>query len=373
MIDVEFYERSIFTAYDMPAYLIVKSDVDFMLKAYEDSIIYIDDTLTGTIRRAGTQLIRLWDYNAHGDPSTGRGIYTVTVELYDSGGRLLLTKKLKYLYDRYAYLVSFVDETGSNLGVDMTIMLARSLDVFFIQRFADKVELPPLSAGDKLVIEAYRVKDGNKYMYVAVNPTLAQSTTIKLTPNSANAVTVVYDISQLGWLSYIPGSSTFISFLSWVSAGRIPYIVADWISRQLGITNAIIDVRVDGNYLYVTYENDPVPILAAILFLAKLFAAVFIVYLLVNAFVAYISYETQKLVTEQNRQYYEAQKSVLQYAKEKGLTPQETQRLMEQVKPPQVSSTAAEQMTNTIEQLKQMLLIAIGGAIVITVLSLARK
>lgn len=369
MIDVKFYERNVFTAYDMPAYLIVKSDVSFMLKAYEGSTVYIDDTLTGTVRQAGTVIVKLWDTNPHGDPSVGRGIYTVTVELYDTSGSLQLEKKLKYLYDVAAYVVTFKDESGYDLAVDTTIILVRGSDAFYVRYFGSTVSIP---TADKMVIEAYRSKDNRKYMYVAVNPPLSTNTVVKLTPNAYNAVTVVYDLSKLSWLSYVPGSSLFIQFALWAST-RIPYIIADWISRQLGITNPIVDVKVDGNYLYVTYENDPVPILAVIVYLAELFAWAFVAYLLVQAFTAYITYEVQKLATEQSKQYYDAQRLVLQYAQEKGLSPQETQQLMQQMKPPQVSSTAAEQMSNTIEQLKQMLLIAIGGAVVITVLSLSKK
>ena len=373
MADVKFYERNIFTSYDMPAYIIVSSNIPFMLKAYEGNTVYVDDTLTGNVRQAGTHIIKIWDTNIHGDPAVNPGVYSVTVELY-SGSTLVFSKNIKYWYGKTAYIVTFKDENMYDLSVDSTFLILHGSDLFYIHYFGSNVSLPSIGSYDKVVIEAYRNKDNKKYMYFALNPTLSYNTIIQLSPNTSNSITLVYDLSKL---SMIPGVDIFLRFISWIGVANIPHIVADWISRQFNISNNIIDVRVDGNNLYVTYENDPIPILLVIIYLVEILAWVFVAYLLVNAYVSYTTYETQKLANEQSKQYYDTVNKITEYAQSNNLSPQDTQRLIQQVRPPVVSSTSANNMftqfSNNIEQLKQMLLIAIGGAIVITVLSIAKK
>lgn len=377
MVDVRFYERNIFTSYDMPAYIIVNSEQPFMIKAYEGNALYIDDTLTGNVRQAGIQVIKLWSQNPHGDPAVNKGVYEVTVEIYNSSSSLILSKKLKYWYDKTGYTITFKDEDFYDLSVDSTLIIVHDNSLFYIRYFGSTLSFPMINISDKFIIEAYRTKDNKKYMYFAVSPQIPSNALIQLSPNSGNSVTFDIDITQLNALSFIPGASIFLRFISWIGVDRIAYIVADWISRQFGIPNNIIDVRLDGNILHITYENDPIPILAIIIYLAELLAWVFVAYLLVNAYVSYTSYETQKLANEQSKQYYDTVNKITEYAQSNNLSPQDTQRLIQQVRPPVVSSTSADntftQFSNNIEQLKQMLLIAIGGAIVITVLSIAKK
>ena len=85
--DVEFAIANIVSAVDQPLYLWVKNPLNtqYQLKVYEKTatgqIIYIDDTATNTVRQ-GDQLVKLYDQNPHGDPSSREQIFSVVVEVY---------------------------------------------------------------------------------------------------------------------------------------------------------------------------------------------------------------------------------------------------------------------------------------------------
>ncbi|MEM4847777.1 MAG: hypothetical protein QW794_08480, partial [Thermosphaera sp.] len=224
-----------------------------------------------------------------------------------------------------------------------------------------------------------------KYYYVATEPTLHFTTALKLYPVTKVTVAVRYDLTPL--LS-IPIISEFVKFVLWlgVKAVGLAIQIGRVVSRAVGIDLPIVgaEYNPDTKELVVYYEVDPVPVLAYVLAIVVAVATAAVVIYYFNAVkeitVVEKTYNTYELVKQMYDQYTRTIREVVEYAK---TTPDPTRTLLELIpliSPPNVPLEAvkevvkdSERKDTMIEDLKKMLILGIGGAIVITALSMARR
>ncbi|MCL7390203.1 MAG: hypothetical protein LZ173_09805, partial [Thaumarchaeota archaeon] len=119
MVKIDWSNRSVFTSYDMPAYLYLDTEGDTVrLKIYEVyggiTTVYIDDTATNT-NRSGQMLVKIWDTSVHGSPPSAPAIYEITVEIYNINNELRESKKLKYKYVQSNTMLNFKRPDGVDL------------------------------------------------------------------------------------------------------------------------------------------------------------------------------------------------------------------------------------------------------------------
>ncbi|MEM2383195.1 MAG: hypothetical protein QW521_03395 [Desulfurococcaceae archaeon] len=385
MGDVKWVYGNIFTSYDMSAEIMVDVGYAHRLKVYEaGDIVYIDDTITGT-NRPPSHIIQVWSENPHGSPPTVPVIYTVYVDVYDTNNVLKERFTLKYLYGSPRYTVYINDEYGTSLISSIYYAYTVGSDVFGRTVTASYFRLPEKPFESKLFVEVIAQKDSKKYYYVATEPTLYTSTVLKLYPVTKVMVAVRYDLTPL--LS-VPIISEFVKFVLWlgVKAVDLAIQIARVISRAIGIDLPIVGAEYNSGTkeLVVYYEVDPVPVLAFVLAIVVAVATAAVAIYYFNAVkeitVAEKTYSVYELVKQMYDQYTRTIKEVAEYAK---TTPDPTKTLLELlplISPPNVSLEAArkavedsEKKDTMIEDLKKMLILGIGGAVIITALSMARR
>lgn len=385
MGDVKWLDGNIFTSYDMPAEILVDIGYTHRLRVYEsEAMVYVDDVAVGR-NRPSRHILRLWDENPHMYPPDTPVVYTVYVDVYDTNNVLKERFTLKYLYGSAKHHITVVDENNERLPSSIYCAFVVGSDVFGKYVRLDNTSLPAKPANSRLYIEIISQREGKKYYFVATDPSLGLYTTIKLYPVTRVAVAVKYDVASL---LAVPIVGELAKFIIWLGAKAINLSIqiGRSISRVMGLDLPIIgaEYNPDTKELVVYYEMDPAPILAYVLAIVVAVATAAVVIYYFNAVkeitVAEKTYSTYELVKQMYDQYTRTIKEIVEYAKTT-LDPTKTLlELLPLISPPNVSLEAvkevvkdSEKKDTMIEDLKKMLILGIGGAIVITALSMARR
>ncbi|MEM2262120.1 MAG: hypothetical protein QXK24_06685, partial [Ignisphaera sp.] len=213
MVKVSWVDKNIFTAYDMPAYITVDAGYTHRLKVYEsETIIYVDDTVTGTNRPATPYEVRVWETNPHGTPPQTPSIYNVYVDIFDTNNVLKERITLKYMYGAGKYSLNIVDENNNPFEAQIYYCVRTSGDVFVVNYYGSNISIVDRGVND-LIIEIVRNKENKKYYMVALNPTLYTNTVIRLSPRDKFIIKVTYDVSMF---NNIPILKDIYNFLMWL-------------------------------------------------------------------------------------------------------------------------------------------------------------
>ncbi|MEM4847023.1 MAG: hypothetical protein QW794_04625 [Thermosphaera sp.] len=374
---IKWLGRNVFTAYDIPARIEVNIPFVHRLKCFDEITTYVDDTITGTNRSTTPYEITLWRENPRGTPPDTPAVYRVACEVYDTGNALRERYELRYLYGKTKYLVYVYDETDGQLPGLVTYTFGTE---FFYQVPGYTVGIPERPSGYDLFLEVVGYRNGKKYYYVAKNPTLYPSTSLKIFPVSKAYVTVTYDLSTILAWTNVPVIGAFARFLAWlgVRAVQLSLAIASWFSNLIGINLPVVDARIDWEKkeLVVTYENDPAAIVIAIIVAAAVAFGIVLVLAIKDIKTAEARVEEVRLVKEIYDQYYKLVNEIVEYAK---TTPDPEKTLLDllsKLTPPQLPTETApkmSQMESDLDKLKTILMLGIGGAVVITLLSLAKR
>ncbi|MEO0133024.1 MAG: hypothetical protein ABIK73_08870 [candidate division WOR-3 bacterium] len=376
MVKVSWVKKNIFTSWDMPAYITIDAGYTHRLKVYEsETIIYVDDTVTGTNRPATLYEVRVWETNPHGTPPQTPAIYNLYVDVYDTNNVLKERITLKYMYGAGKYRINIVDENNNTFEAQIYYCIRTSSDVFADSYYGSNISIVDRGVND-LILEIIRVRDGKKYYMISKNPTLYTNTTITLYPKSEFIIKVVYDVSMF---NNIPGLKQLYNFIMWLGTRIYNVLIplAQSITNLLGIPLPIVKVEYDNGLLIVYYVNDPIPILPIIIAIVAGALGITIALVVRDILVSETTYKIEQLVHDSYTQYLNIIKEIKDFA---STTPNPEQTfidLISKITPPQVSTkdtkSTLDQKDNMISQLKDMLMLAIGGAIVIAVLLMVKK
>ena len=373
---VDWYDKSIFMVYDMPSYILVDMGYLHRLKVYEsETIIYIDDTATGTNRQATPYVVRVWSENPHGTPPYTPIVYTVYVDVYDTNNVLKERHTLKYMYVRSFYTVNFVDENDRALEMLTYVVIYRQDGVYYYKYYGSTIRIPDYG-GYNLILEASRDKDGKKYYFVKRNPELYSVTKIKVTPNNKYIVGIRIKVSELN----IPVIQDIYNYFMWLFAKGFNFslYMANVISNLLNIKVPVIKAEYDINNqeLTIYYEVDPVKLVVLAIIAAGLIGGAAIAWSIRDIFIANVKYQITEVTQQSYREYLQTIRKLTDYAQENNLTAEQTQALLDKLTPPLVSSeigNVIQQKDSLIEQLKTLLIVGIGGAALITFLMMAAR
>jgi hypothetical protein len=313
MVKVDWANRSVFTSYDMPAYIYLDAEREIVrLKVYEeynDSIaIYIDDTATGT-NRSGQMLVKIWDTNVHGSPPSTPTIYEVTVEIYDTGNRLREVKKLRYKYVRSNTVLFFKSPDGRSL---VGIINYADTQGFTIHAYGSSISL-------YYEADAYIefLRQEGKYYYIGKLSRVIEapgSYNVIIYPSRDGYIHFYIDIKidndLLRWVFNTPSVSEFADFilqLSFKATGLTLYIATRILERA-----GLSDVRVDNVEVVSTSplviriyaSQDPKTLLKAVI-VVGLVAIGILIGLIVGGHVVDIVYSLERIVAlEVSKQIY---------------------------------------------------------------------
>jgi hypothetical protein len=273
MVRVEWSNRSIYTSYDMPAYIYLDTEGDTVrLKVYEEyeggTAIYIDDTATRTNRR-GQLLIKIWDTNVHGTPPTTPAIYEVTVEIYDTANRLRSARKLRYKYVRSNTVLFFRSPDGRSL---VGIINYVDTQGFFIHAYGSSISL---YYEGEAYIEFLRQE--SKHYYIG------KLKRVVGTPGAYNVIIypsrdgyihfyidIKIDNELLRWIFNTPVISEFAGFIAQISLNihGLSLYVASKILERAGLSDIVINkvevVSTSPLTIRIHASQDPKPLLKAV-------------------------------------------------------------------------------------------------------------
>ena len=395
MVKVAFSRYNIFRAFDQPCYLYVDTEGSVVrLKVYEvvgeTTIVYVDDTATGT-NRAGAFELQIWGEVPHGVPPTDRWLFfTVFVEVYDTNNRLLETHRLNYAYTNYnAKTVEFKDSEGRYIQGNSAFYVNINNVMYYWYGFTPVIAIPtpPPGTEDRGFIEFSAQKP--KYYFVERIDKLLQrigtapGASVVLKSADRVQVSVDYDISNLSALTGIPVVGEVIRFILWLGVKVVNYglVVGNWLLRSLGVHGWMpIGCEIVSSsplVIRVYYESDPAPVVYAVVLAVVLgLVALGVAWAIRDIQVKQVEYEITKLVAQMYQQYYDTVRNVYEYAKDKPNSDEVANTILSQIQPPQVSvpevKKEMDSMASTIEQLKSIILMIIIAAVAITALRILK-
>lgn len=380
---VNWWLRNIFTTRYEESRIYVDMGYTHRLKVIDGTTTLIDDTTTGTNRSGNPYTISLWTVNPIGDPPATPIVRTVRIEVYDTNNTLRETHSLKYLYGVYKWIVGFVDENDKTLNITAVCVTRYDGDIF-VRSGIGAVSIPDVGS-NPLILELSGYQNNKKYYFVKFNPHLEWQGTaiqIKVYPRDKYIIKTTIDIPSL---SGNPALETIGNFISWLG-NRIMDInlgVATIIANALGLRAPVVKTEIDlvNGTLTLYYVNDPIPAIVIIAGVVVGIVAGVVMSIAIQCYrdirLAEVNYEARKLIYEANKQYYDTVNEIIEFSATTQ-NPQETAfKLLSLLTPPQIPtkdvSDTVQKQDDMIEQLKSMLMLAIGGAIVIAVLLMVRK
>jgi len=341
---------TLFTAFDEPLYVDVEVDRVLTIDVYMDDA---DSPFTTFTVSPPIQRVRVWSENPAGSSPTHR-VHKVIFKAQETGE----TTEIWIAYFGVGpERVEFRPGRGNILlGYITQLMIVG--DKAFIRRYEGR-RLAPINAPDhsKVFIEFTGFNENNDKFYYATRQEklllqIAGSTDVYITLNPIKniPVTIEYYIPDIPLLAILPYMSRVADviegFISWAGGGSVgEYIkrfkvgVARLISKALGIHQEIIDVQVVGNYLRVTYLMDAPPLAAIILYGLAIVAGAYVLHRLITAIRDIVIEREQTVQTVEimnairatHEERTKAIEAALEYARQQGLTPDQTLALIEAV------------------------------------------
>jgi len=379
--DVEFAIANIVSSFDQPLWLWVKNPLDtqYQLKVYERTetgiIIYIDDTATGTVRQ-GDQLIRLYDQNPHGDPTSRERIFNVIVEVYE-GGSLVYSKTLQYLFVANDTLVNFYDENGAIIMANATYVDPRG---FFKNAYVNAFGF---KYNPNAYVEFY-TETPKRYLISRLDHIFPSPGTYNITLKTVSkAQFIVYvDVNAYiqAFYRYSPPLPDWLSLIKSI----YPYVLASQIARQMGLEQAtIIRAGYDSNtgQIAIVFETDPVPALVILVLAGVAIAGLIIGLMIADTVKDIVMYQTQakyyELVKTVYTQYYQAVQSKYEFCS-KQADPVKCAQLIDSVMqvptiPAPASNSAVDEQNDIIKQLQNIILLVVFASVIVAVLGLLKR
>jgi hypothetical protein len=382
---------TLFTAFDEPFIVDIESDRDTTIDVY----VYGEDTpFTSISVTAPLTRARVWSTNPIASTPTNQAHKIIFKDRYTDEQVDIWIAYFNIRAER----VELRPSRGLNLMGYTTQMLIQG-DMAFIRRLGvRRFALINVTDNSKVFHEFIGFNEnGEKFYYVdrqdRILTALGGGTDLYVTLNPVKEVpvTVEYDIPALApiidiMLPALARDSTLIRGFITALGGATNYIlrfyigVARFISKMLGIQQEILDVRVEGGRLKVTYLIDAPPLGALAIIGLGIITGAFVLMRLastVRDIVADVTrtiqtYEVMTAIRTAHEERTKAIDAVLQYAREQNLTPQETLELLETIGEQYntgdiVKATEAlqeiDRLKSEIESLKtQRYVWAIGGA-----------
>jgi hypothetical protein len=383
---------TLFTSFDEPFWVDIESD------RITDVEVYIGGATTPyTTLTVGTTItrVRVWDTNPIASTPTNQ-IHRITF-------KSLATNEIAEVYIAYFRTglerLEFRPARGLNLMGYVTQLMIIG-DRVFTRRIGVRRIAPILAPDDRRVFHEFTGYNelGDKFYYVIRQDRLMllyagqTDAVITLNPVTSIPVTVDYwiqDLPLLALFQYLGKAAELMSsFMKWAGrpTGLIDYTsrfrvgVARFISKALGIQQEIVNVEVVGDRLRVTYLVDAPPLAAIAVYGLVITAGAYVLQRLITTIRDIVVEREQTIQTIQilesiravNEERTRAINAALEYAREQGLTPQETLALVEAVGEQYntsdiVKATQAlqeiDKLKSEIESLKtQRYAWAIGGA-----------
>jgi hypothetical protein len=395
---VDWLNKNIFMNYDEPAQLFYDTEgATVKLKIYEtwdsNQAIYVDD-IAQNVTRTGKGVIDLWSTNPHGTPPADSiTIYTITVEVYNVNNQLIEMKKLKYMYSRKDLTRIYVkDENGNSLIAQINYLTIYDNDKYFRTYYGDNMTLPyPSYDNTKAYLEIYRIisHDRKYYTIARIDRIIPNAGTFNIIMKPSTDIVVYFDVEInndiINKLFAIPGIGYIASFLisGLLQLQNFGFAIAGYVLKLLGIKDFYV-VRVekisDTPLIFrFYYRSDPNPILIVII--VGIIGATIASWVMWNAIrdiaVAKITYETQKVITERYRHYTNLINEAMKFCQNQPDPSKCLNDITTTITPPDTGTDEAKDMqddlTKTIETLKQFLFIAVVIGVVLAVISYLRK
>jgi hypothetical protein len=382
---------TLFTSFDEPFIVDIESDRNTTIDVY---VYGVDTPFTSISVTAPLTRARVWSENPIASRPTNQVHKIIFRDRYTNEQ---VDIWIAYFNTR-AERVELRPARGLNLMGFTTQMLIIS-DMVFIRRLGvRRVALINAPDNSKVFHEFVGFNEHNeKFYYVdrqdRILAQLAGGTDLFITLNPVEEVpvTVEYDIPALAplidiLLPSMARDSTLIRGFITMVGGAINYIlkfyigVARLISKMLGINQEILDVRVEGGRLKVTYVVDAPPLGVLAIIGLGIIAGAFVLMRLASTIrdiVADITktiqtVEIMNAIQKTQEERTKAIQEALKYAQQQGLTPQETYELIEKIAEQYTTgdiikaTTAlneADKWRNEAEKLStQRWLFALGGA-----------
>ena len=379
--DVEFAIANIVSSIDQPLWLWVKNPLDtqYQLKVYERTetgiIIYIDDPTTGTVRQ-GDQLVKLYDTNPHGDPTSTEQIFNVIVEVYE-GGRMVYSKTLQYLFVANDTTVYFKDENGATIMANATYVDPRG---FFKNAYVNAFGF---KYNPNAYVEFY-TESPKRYLISRLDHIIQQPGTYNI---------ILKTVSKTQFIVYVDVNTYIQAFYKyspplpdWLSLIKLiyPYVLASQIQRQMGLEHATIlkaEYNSNTGQIVIVFETDPVPTLPTLVALGVAIAGLIIGLMIANVVKDIMMYQAQakyyELVETIYTQYYQAVQSKYEFCS-KQADPVKCAQLIDSVMqvptiPAPGAKGAVDEQNDIIKQLQNIIYLVIFASIVTAVIYLMKR
>jgi len=238
-------------------------DKNYRLKVFEETVVYVDDTATGT-NRTGTGEVKLYDAYPFAIPLslTRRSL---TVEIYDANNAKRRTLTLDYYVGGPRIYVSYRDARTNTPIIGYTTVLCQIDPPLFTEAVDSYIEVP---RSIPMLIE-FRGLDAKYYDIRRITPTT--HTAISVTQSDVYDVEIMarIDLDLMKRLFYETAVSPTVSQYAYSQLPNRPdiqYLLATRLLRELKITAPIKNAWLDSNYvLHIIVEQDIIPILKAII------------------------------------------------------------------------------------------------------------
>jgi hypothetical protein len=398
MVKVDWVYTNYFPAYDTPAWVTVDTQGQTVkLKIYDSVTTYIDDTISGTTR-SGQFMLQIWSTNPRGNINN---LITdiLHIDVYNTSNSLVERKTLNYVYGKYVKQITFYYPDGFT-ATPMAVWsgVYNGIPVFG-QTNASVIDLPITSG----IIEAYVYSEihGGKFYFMGRIEKVTDRITL-LGPSDRFDVTLRIRVTRdvLGFLFNIPGFNYVAGFIDYFFAQFVArpmsfaYSLVTAIMNRIGINLPAKKIDVDGTDILVTYEQDiavEVLVFFALVGLVGLYYLTQIVHDISVAMTAQAEAERDKAIAQTYQNVVQQQQQTLQTALDYASQiqdPQERDKAITQVLSSplvnpsnytsglgtalQQANTQNQQTQQQLDQMKTMMYIAIGVAIVSLLLSIRK-
>jgi hypothetical protein len=398
MVKVDWVYTNYFPAYDTPAWIMVDTQGQTVkLKIYDSVTTYIDDTISSTTR-SGQFMLQIWSSNPRGNINN---LITdiLHVDVYNTSNSLVERKTLNYVYGKAVKYITFYFPDGY-LASPQGVWGGSFNGIQVFGTVSANVIGLPITSG---LIEVYTYSElrGGKFYYIGKIEKIADRITL-IGPAERFDVTLRIRVTRdvLGFLFNIPGFNYVAGFIDYFFAQFVArpmsfaYSLVTAIMNRLGINLPAKRIDVDGTDILVTYEQDIMWELVVFLVIAGVIALPYIAQIVHDISVAVTAQaeaERDKAIaqTYQNvvQQQQQTLQTALQYASQIQDTQERDKAITQILSSPlvnpsnytsglgtalQQANTQNQQTQQQLDQMKTMMYIAIGVAIVSLLLSIRK-
>jgi hypothetical protein len=398
MVKVDWIYRNYFPAYDTPAWIMVDTQGQTVkLKIYDSVTTYIDDTISGTTR-SGQFMLQIWSTNPRGNINN---LITdiLHIDVYNTSNSLVERKTLNYVYGRAVKYITFYYPDGY-LASPLGVWVGNYDHIPVFGTVNGNVIGLPITRGLIEVYEYDELRRG-KFYYIGKIENISDRITL-IGPAERFDVTLRIRVTRdvLGFLFDIPGFNYVAGFIDYFFAQFVArpmsfaYSLVTAIMNRIGINLPAKKIDVDGTDILVTYEQDiavEVLVFFALVGLVGLYYLTQIVHDISVAITAQAEAERDKAIAQTYQNVVQQQQQTLQTALDYASQindPQERDKAITQVLSSplvnpsnytsglgtalQQANTQNQQTQQQLEQMKTLMYIAIGVAIVSLLLSIRK-